>query len=250
MYKEKLKKIDLLQKEINSYRPLAKKELHELKEYFRIGLTYTSNALEGNSLTETETKIVLEEGITIGGKLIKDHLETIGSSDAYDLIYKLAKRTNIEEKDILNLQKLFYFRIDPKQAGKYRKIQVFISGTEFIPPAAHEIPKLMKKFSQEITTLKEKYHPVEYAALLHLKLVTIHPFVDGNGRTARLLMNLALMQESYPITIIPPIVRREYIDAIKKSQTDNDDNQFINFIASMVYESQKEYIRMLKALRE
>lgn len=108
-----LKKIDELKKEIDLYRPLKKHEFAELKAYYRIGLTYTSNALEGNSLTETETKIVLEEGITIGGKLIRDHLEVIGSSDAYDLLYKLVKRSKIEEKDILKLYKLFYFCIDP-----------------------------------------------------------------------------------------------------------------------------------------
>jgi len=248
MFLQKIKKIDELQKEIQSFRPLNKQELSELKEYYKIGLTYTSNALEGNSLTETETKIVLEEGITIGGKLIKDHLEAIGSGDAYELLYKLARHEYISEKDILNLHKLFYVRINPKFAGKYRKVQVFITGSDYIPPVAKDIPFFMRKFIESLPHLKKDNHPVKYAALMHLQLVAIHPFTDGNGRCARLLMNLALMQAGYPITIIPPILRTDYINAIKRAQMKKDDSQFIEFICSMVYESQLDYLRMLRAL--
>ncbi len=248
MYKNKIKEIDELQKEINQFRPLKKQTLKELQEYYKIGLTYTSNALEGNSLTETETKIILEEGITIGGKLLKDHFEAVGHGEAYDLLYKLAKHKEIKEKDILNLHKLFYYRINAKWAGKFRKEQVFITGTEFLPPAPDKIPSLMKNFAENIPQLREKYHPVEFAALIHQELVTIHPFVDGNGRTGRLLMNLALLQEEYVITIIPPVLRKEYIDTLKKAQIEPKDNQpFINFISTMVYESQKDYLRLLRA---
>ena len=246
MYQNKIKEIDQLQQEINAKRPLKQKEIEQLKDYYRVGLTFTSNALEGNSLTETETKIVLEEGITIGGKLIKDHLEAIGHADAYDFLWKLTKISTIKEKDILHLHKLFYYRIDPDQAGVYRKEQVFITGTQFVPPVAKLVHELMKKFIEEITVLEAKYHPVEYAALTHLKFVTIHPFIDGNGRCARLLMNLVLLQKGYVITIIPPVVRRDYIDSLQKAQTKNDESAFINFISTMVYESQKDYLRLLK----
>ena len=249
MYKNRIKEVDQLQVEINSFIPLEKGIVGQLKEYYRIVLTYTSNALEGNSLTETETKIVLEEGITVGGKPLRDYNEAVGHSDAYNFVCKLSKHSLITEKDILNIHRLFYFRIDPDSAGKYRKEQVFITGTDFIPPSPGKIPKLMSEFTQKIPLLKEKYHPVEYAALLHKDLVTIHPFVDGNGRTARLLMNLALLQSGYVIAIIPPILRKEYIDVIKKTQVKpKDDKPFINFISSMVYESQKDYLRMLNAL--
>ncbi len=249
MYKEKLVKIDKLQKEINQHRPLNKHSIKELREYYRIGLTYTSNALEGNSLTETETKIVLEEGITIGGKLLKDHFEAVGHSQAYDLLYKLVKEKKVTEKNILDLHELFYFRIDSKNAGKYRKEKVFITGTDFIPPAPDKIKFLMSEFIDNLTKLKAKYHPVEYAAIAHKELVTIHPFIDGNGRTARLLMNLILLQEGYEITIIPPVLRGEYISVIKKSQVNpKTDIPFISFIADMQYESQKEYLRLVEAL--
>jgi len=250
MFKNEINNIDRLQKEINQYRPLKKRALKELKEYYRIRLTYTSNALEGNSLTETETKIILEDGITIGGKTLKDHFEAVGHSQAYDLLYKLAKRKDITERNILNLHKLFYYHIDAKNAGKYRKEQVFITGTEFVPPAPNKISYLMKQFATKIPQLRKKHHIVEFAALIHKELVTIHPFIDGNGRTARLLMNLALLQDGYVVTIIPPILRREYINALKATQTkQKDDLPFINFISAMVYESQKDYLKLLKTLQ-
>ncbi len=251
MYSNKITEIDILQKQIDAFRPLKKQQLKELKEYYRIGLTYSSNAIEGNSLTETETKIVLEDGITIGGKTLKDHFEAVGHSAAYDLLYKLAKRKEIKKKDILKIHKLFYYHINAKQAGKYRKEQVFLTGTKFVPPPPTKIPSLMNNFVENIPVLKEKHHPVEYAALLHKELVTIHPFIDGNGRCARLLMNLALLQNGYVITIIPPILRNDYISTLKEAQTESTDNQpFINFISCMVYESQKDYMRMLEVLRK
>jgi len=250
MYENKIKNIDLLQQEINEFRPLEKQELKEFKEYYRIGLTYSSNALEGNSLTETETKIVLEDGITIGGKTLRDHFEAVGHSKAYDYLYKIAQKKEITERNILELHRLFYYYINEKEAGHYRKVQVFISGAKFIPPSASKVPELMCKFVEKFCTLEKELHPVEYAALLHKEFVEIHPFVDGNGRTARLLMNLALLQHGYVITIIPPILRNDYINVIKQTQEIPRDNKpFINFISRMVYESQKDYLRLLRALR-
>ncbi len=248
-YENMIKKADALKKRIDKHRPFDEHTLKQLKEYYRVGLTYSSNALEGNSLTETETKIVLEDGLTIGGKPMRDHYEAMGHSEAYDLVYRLATNKAITEKDILELHRLFYYRIDESNAGQYRKVKVIITGTDFVPPAPAKIPALMKKFVTDIPRLRKKYHPVEYAALLHKELVTIHPFVDGNGRAARLLMNLALLQSGYVIAIIPPILRNEYINAIKKTQTvPQTDAPFINFISAMVYESMRDYLRLLKAL--
>lgn len=243
-YKNRIKEIDKLKKEINQYCPLDKIELNKLKEYFRIGLTYTSNALEGNSLTEVETKIVLEEGLTIGGKPMKDHLEAIGHSEAYELIYKLSKKKEIRESDILKIHKLFYHRIDSMHSGRYRKIKIFVSGSRYNFPLPEKVPLLMIKFLKRLSSMKKKHHPVEYAALVHKEFVEIHPFVDGNGRTARLLMNLVLLQAGYGICIIPPIVRVDYISILEKSHF-GDEQLFINFISQMVYESHKEYLRLL-----
>lgn len=243
--KDILKKIDSIKTKIDAYRPMDSHMVKQLREFYRIGMTYSSNALEGNSLTETETKVVIEDGITIGGKPVKDHLEALGHSEAYDLIFRLSRHSDITEANIKELQRLFYYRIDASQAGKYRKKKVIITGTTFIPPAPEQIPDLMKSFIAGIPDDRAKYHPVEFAAILHRKLVTIHPFIDGNGRAARLLMNLALLQAGYPVTIIPPVLRRDYLDTLNKTHK-GDDKPFNKFIAGCCYESAKEYLRLLE----
>src|SRR3972149_2291179 len=149
MYGKTIKDVDELQREIDNYRPLPRHALRQLKEYYRIRLTYSSNALEGNSLTETETKIVLEEGITIGGKPLKDHLEALGHSEAYDHLHKLSKNRVITEKDILELHKLFYYRIDKENAGVYRKVPVIITGVDFKFPPPSKIRPLMQEFVKD-----------------------------------------------------------------------------------------------------
>lgn len=245
-YENRLSDNDTLQDKIREHRPLDAYEVKQLKEYYRIGLTYSSNALEGNSLTESETKVVLEDGITIGGKPLKDHFEAIGHSEAFDLLYKLADSHEITEEDILGLHRLFYYRIDSETAGKYRERNVIITGTDFTPPVPTAVPSAMQEFLSNVPTLRQ-LHPVEYASMLHLNLVTIHPFTDGNGRTARLLMNLALLQSGFPITIISPIIRGDYISALRDSNK-GDNQPFINLISCCVWESQKEYLRLLESL--
>ena len=240
-----LKQIDALKARIDARRPLDAHMLKQVREYFRIGMAYSSNALEGNSLTETETKIVIEDGITIGGKPVRDHLEALGHSEAYDLLFRLAKNQEITEANVKELHRLFYYRIDVKQAGKYRKRRVIITGTDFIPPAPERIPDLMESFIAGLSEARAKHHPVEFCAIIHKELVTIHPFIDGNGRAARLLMNLALLQAGYPLAIIPPILRRDYLDTLNKTHKGND-GPFITFIAGVCYESTKEYLRLLE----
>jgi Fic family protein len=240
-----LKKIDVLKAKIDGHRPLDAHMLKQVREYFRIGMTYSSNALEGNSLTETETKIVIEDGITIGGKPVRDHLEALGHSEAYDLLFRLAKHQDITEANVKELHRLFYYRIDAKQAGKYRKRRVIITGTDFIPPVPERIPDLMRSFIVGSSETRAKRHPVEFAAIIHKELVTIHPFIDGNGRAARLLMNLALLQAGYPVAIIPPVLRRDYLDTLNRTHK-GDDGPFINFISGVCYESAKAYLRLLE----
>ena len=240
-----LKKIDVLKAKIDAHRPLDAHMLKQVREYFRIGMAYSSNALEGNSLTETETKIVIEDGMTIGGKPVRDHLEALGHSEAYDLLFRLAKRQDITEANVKELHRLFYYRIDAKRAGKYRGKRVIITGTDFIPPGPERIPDLVRSFIAGLPEARAKYHPVEFAAVIHKQIVTIHPFSDGNGRVARLLMNLALIQAGYPLAIIPPILRRDYLGALNKIHK-GDEGPFISFIAGVCYESAKEYLRLLE----
>lgn len=242
---ELLKEIDALQKEINSFRPLPPETVKQLREYYRVGLTYTSNAIEGNSLTETETKVVLEDGITIGGKPIKDYYEAMGHAEAYDYIHTLVTSGDFGEDVIKMLHKFFYHRINETEAGRYRRNKVFISGSKYSLPSPEKVPDLMKEFIAGIKDVAEKSHPVEYSAIAHKELVFVHPFVDGNGRVARLLMNLILLQKGYCLAVIPPILRRDYINALEKAHT--DDKDFRKFIAERIRETQKDYLRLLRA---
>lgn len=244
MYKNCFVQNDEYKAKINALRPLSNEALVQVKEYYKIGLTYASNALEGNTLSLVETKVVLEDGITIGGKPLKDHYETVGHAKAFDEIINLSKNTTFTENDIKLLHKLFYEKIDNEKAGKYRTSQVIITGSDVELPKPEELDEKMREFILQLPKLKEKLHSVEYAAMVHIIFVNIHPFTDGNGRVARLLMNLALLQSGYNIVVIPPVVRADYISALQKTNNGNNDD-FINFISEMVLESQKEYLKII-----
>jgi Fic family protein len=241
-------KINILKAELDKLRPLRSEHVVALKDYFKIGLTYTSNALEGNSLTETETKIVIEDGLTIGGKPLKDHMEAVGHADAYDFMLSLTNRRRLTERHIRHLHRLFYQRIDEKEAGRYRTVPVFITGSKHIPPTAAQVPARMRTFCKAIPGKRKQLHPVDFAAWLHFRLVNIHPFIDGNGRTARLMMNVALLQDGYPVVIIPPILRREYIDTLESCHgMKREPEPFFNFIARAAIESLRDYLRLLRS---
>ncbi|MDR3112954.1 MAG: Fic family protein [Endomicrobium sp.] len=247
VYENKIREIDGLKKEIDSFRPFDACLIKELRQYYRISFTYASNALEGNSLTESETKVIIEDGLTVGGKSVKEINEALGHSDAYSLLEKLAKNSEISENDILELHRTFYYRIDETNAGKYRTRQVLISGADFLPPKFQDIRAIMTEFIAKTPQWKKELHPVFYCAKLHEQIASIHPFIDGNGRTARLIMNLALLQDGYPIVIIPPILRSDYISAISLANKGNT-QPFYDFISNMEYESCRDYIRLLRHL--
>ena len=248
MYINRFKDNDEYKAKIDSYRPLNEDDVKQIQEYYRIGLTYSSNALEGNTLDLAETKVVLEDGLTISGKPMKDHLETLGHSDAFYELLNLTKSDIITEANIKFLHKLFYNRINESEAGNYRTKNIIVTGSDIDFPKPDELSDKMKEFVKNITNLKSQLHPVEHAAMIHAKFVNIHPFIDGNGRVARLLMNLALLQAGYNITIIPPVARADYIRALQDSNYNNF-VPFINFISEMVLESQKEYLRIIERLK-
>jgi len=243
-------KIEEYKAVIDTRRPLKKEEIKQLDDYFRIGLTYTSNALEGNTLTISETKVIIEDGITVGGKPLRDCYEATGHAKAYDFMIEIARGGSLvfDEAIILNLHNLFYSSLDTENAGRYRTYQVLITGTEYVPPTADEVPSLMKAFVSKLNEKSPKLHPVMLAAFAHRRLVDIHPFVDGNGRTARLLMNLILINKGYQIVSIPPILRMEYIGALHAAQRDKNpsDKAFLQLIAECEIESQKDYCRMFR----
>ncbi len=238
-----LQKIDALQKQINDLRPLERDTVLSMKEYYKIGLTWSSNAIEGNTLTESETKVVIEDGLTVGGKPLRDHLEAKGHAEAYEYMLGLVNKREIEEDDMLKLHSIFYKKIDDGNAGVYRKSQVFISGSRHPLPGPDKVPQLMKDVIKKVAAAREKEHPVVVAAKAHLEFVFIHPFIDGNGRVARLLMNLILLQENYNIALISPVMRAEYISSIEKAHENSE--SFIKLICRAVYETQKDYLRML-----
>lgn len=246
--KELFSKADAYKSRIDKVRPLSEKEAKNLAEYFRVGLTYSSNAIEGNTLTITETKVLLEDGLTVGGKPIRDYYEATGHAQAYDYMLSLAnaEQFNITEKMIRKLHELFYHLIDQNEAGQYRHERVFITGTEYVPPAPEEVPEAMERFVSEINRMS-MLHPIEWAALAHMGIVDIHPFVDGNGRTARLIMNMILIHTGYGPAIIPPVRRGDYIDVLRVAQRENnpDTAPFISLIAECVIETQKDYCRMM-----
>lgn len=250
-YDSRLEQCQALKEELDGFRPLDPHITNELKRYFRVSLTYTSNALEGNTLTESETKVVLEDGITIGGKPLKDHLEAIGHAKAYDHLYMLLGKSQITEQDILDLHHWVVYDIQEAYPGEYRPRPVIITGTEFIPPSPKEIPSLMVEFiNNKLPQWQVNKHPIEVAALAHLELVSIHPFIDGNGRTARLLMNLLLLQSNYTQTIIPPVVRADYITTLDIAHIQKNEQPFLNFISHMVNESLKDVLRIVRRLSE
>lgn len=248
--KDLLRRIDDYAAVIRAYRPLSEAEVKELDAYYRIGMTYSSNALEGNSLTLSETKVLLEDGITVGGKPIRDCYEVTGHARAYDYMLTIARSDSlsISEDVIRHLQYLFYNGIDPEAAGEYRKGQVFITGTEYVPPAAEEVPECMAALVTKLAEQQRRLHPVELAAYAHRRLVDIHPFRDGNGRTARLLMNLILINQGYCIVSIPPVLRHDYIVALQQAQreTHPSDEAFVKLIAECEIEAQKDYCRMFR----
>lgn len=243
-----LQKADSYKQKISTARPMEKAELKSLDDYFRVGFTYSSNALEGNTLTISETKILLEDGITVGGRPLKDCYEAVGHGAAYDFMLELARQPHmsITEDTVKKLHRLFYQKVDADQSGQYRTIQVYISGTEYIPPSPEEVPQFMKHLTDQIHSSRPVLHPIELAAMAHKRLVDIHPFVDGNGRTARLLMNLILINAGYGVVSIPPIWRDDYINALSASRRLNDMEPFSKLIAECVIETERDYCRLLK----
>lgn len=177
--------LDNKKKLLDSKRPLKVETLKSLEENFKLDFTYNSNAIEGNTLTLNETKVVLE-GITVGGKSMREHLEAINHKEAIEFLEELVNN-NVEltEMDIKNLHALVLKGISNEDAGKYRTGNVIISGASHIPPDSIVIPELMEKLIYRYDEWKEKYHTIIVSALLHAEFVKIHPFIDGNRKNIK-----------------------------------------------------------------
>jgi Fic family protein len=214
-----------------------------LHEWFRVELTYTSNALEGNTLTRRETAMVVEKGITVGGKSLVEHLEATNHAQAFDWIAEKSRKPlkNFTENDLLALHKMILSGIDNQNAGFYRNVPVRLSGSRTVLPNPRKVPDLMSAFHQWLQS-SQNIHPVDLAAEAHYRLVTIHPFVDGNGRTARLLMNFILLCHGYPPSIIRKSERGKYLDALENAQTGGAFEDYLQLIYRAVGRSLEIYV--------
>ncbi|MBI4405753.1 MAG: Fic family protein [Deltaproteobacteria bacterium] len=232
---------------IRKLRPLPPVAVTKLKEQFAIELTYNSNAIEGNKLTLKETYLVISEGITVKGKPLKDHLEATDHYEAIHFLYELIERDKkhtVSENLIRSLQQLVVSESDPKVAGSYRSGNVFITGSKHTASDAQDIPELMHKLVLWLRKNLESMHPVELAAVAHHRLVHIHPFFDGNGRTARLFMNLILLREGYPLVVILKNDRKKYYHVLEKADS-GDAAPLVRFVAQAVERSMNIYLKVL-----
>ncbi len=237
--------IDKLNNIINSKRPFDKNTIKMLNEKLLIEWTYHSNSIEGNTLTMSETKVVLE-GITIGGKSVKEHLEVLNHKNAI-LYFEDIINNNIElsERIIKDIHSLILKDIDNKNAGKYRLSNVIIGGAEHIPSKYFLLNDLMGEMIKDYYKDWNKYHPIVKACLLHGEFVKIHPFVDGNGRTARILLNFELMKNGYPPIVIKNTIRAKYYDALDYAHITQDYSKFIKLIESCLIESIDMWLSIL-----
>lgn len=245
--KNKLTKLTKKKQKLDKYRPLPPELVKNLEDWFRVELTYTSNAIEGNTLTRQETALVVEKGITIEGKSLEEHLEAINHAQALEFIKTLVKkkREELTQADILDIHKVILAKIDDTNAGRYRTVSVRIAGSTVVMPNAVKVPDLMSEYVKWLNSPNAD-HAIKISADAHYKLVSIHPFVDGNGRTARLLMNLLLMQNGYPPALIRKEDRRRYISFIEKAQLGGNLDDYYELIYEAVERSLDIYLEALE----
>ena len=241
-----LAQLDDLKKCLDSFRPLNPAQLKNLQGAWDIEYTYESNRIEGNTLTLQETDLVINEGITVGGKRLNEHLEAINHKEAIDYIRELATgQTELNEYTLNAVHALILRGIDQDNAGKYRSVPVTISGAKHVPPQPFLVKKLMEDLFIFYNEKKSTLHPVQLAAEMHERLVTIHPYIDGNGRTSRLVMNFILLQHGYPIANISADQRIAYYNALEKAQVEHDTTDFHRLIAKTEKTSLVKYLEMV-----
>lgn len=245
MDKTLLSSIEGKKRELDKLRPLPPSIVQKLKEQFLIEWTYNSNAIEGNTLTLQETELVLNRGLTIGNKSLKEHFEAINHKECIELVEKFVdKKEDLNTQFIKQIHKIILKNIDDFQAGVYRKTNVRILGAVHIPPDASKIERLMDEFIDWYYTNKHQISVPELAAWVQYKFVCIHPFIDGNGRTARLLMNLVLLQTGYPPAVILNLDRQKYYRVLRQADMDKP-KEFINFIGRSIERSLVIYLNSL-----
>ncbi|MFS2006889.1 Fic family protein [Duganella sp. CT11-25] len=237
----KLQEVDALKQRLDALRPLPPAAVRNLREELVLNWTYHSNAIEGNTLTLLETKVVLE-GITVGGKLMREHFEAINHRDAIHYVEDVVHEAEpLSEWQIRNLHRLVLKQIDDANAGVYRKTNVAIVGARHVPPDMLLVPERMAALIRWYDAESARMHPILRAARLHLDFVGIHPFIDGNGRTARLLLNLELIKAGYPAIVLPVQRRLAYYKALDAAQMDGDTAPFVDLVIDCMREAFARY---------
>ena len=241
-----LKEIDEKKHMLDQKRPLPVHTLRSMREHLIVNWTYHSNAIEGNTLTLSETKVALE-GITIGGKTIKEHLEVINHKEAILYVEDIVRRQEpLSEWQIKRIHRLILKGIDDEHAGSYRHENVVISGAKHIPPDYVQVKDLMEELIRNYEfNGQTALHPVERSSLLHIDFVKIHPFIDGNGRTARLLLNFELMKHGYPPVVIEKEDRAEYYAALDLAHTTGNTTRFASLVAGTLSRTFDFYLKLV-----
>lgn len=231
---------------LDSLRPLSREAMQNLEHYYDVEITYTSNAIEGNTLTPVETALVIEKGITVSGKPLNDHLEALDHFDALRYVRELAReKAPITESAVRNLHRLVVLRSRPDIAGQYANLARFVrtetARHDFPSPA--EIPAFMGDLAKWLVSAPET---PETAFTAHRRLVDIHPFNDGNGRTARLLTNLLLIRTGYPPIAVRPEDRLAYVRALQEAQAGRSSQSFEALLYERLDDTLSEYLKALQ----
>ena len=244
-----LKEVDVQKEQLSALRPLPEEALKKIQNALDIEYTYESNRIEGNTLTLQETALVVNEGVTISGKSMREHLEAINHAEAISYIKDIAKQDiEISERTIKEIHALILHGIDRENAGRYRTVPVMISGSTHMPPQPYLIEKQMEDFILRFKQMEaEKVHPVLIAAYLHDELVRIHPFIDGNGRTSRLLMNLYLLRHGYVIITLKGSndAKVNYYKALEMSHTEQLPEDFQKLVIEAEIAALQKYLSIM-----
>ncbi|GEM54280.1 DNA-binding protein [Flavobacterium branchiophilum] len=240
-----LDEIDVLKEKLNKYREF---DSYRISQALELEYIFESNRIEGNTLTLRETDLVINEGLTVSGKSMREHLEAINHVEAIAYIKQLVERNfYINERELLSVHNLILRGIMPEDAGRYRNVQVMIKGSSHLPPQPYLVAKQMEDYFIWMEQQKNKLHPVVLAAEMHERLVTIHPFIDGNGRTSRLIMNFILLQHGYVIANIKGDydTRMKYYQTLETAQTNHNKEDFIMFVAQVEKECMERYLSII-----
>jgi Fic family protein len=225
-------------------RPLSPESVASLAAAWDVRMVYESNSIEGNSLTLRETELVLSKGVTVSGKPLKDHLEAVNLALAWDRVKALAQPgSSLTEGDLLDLHQIILTRVEDSHAGSYRTGAVRISGSNHIPPNPIKVPDLMTELFTDLSAIAD---PIERAARLHHGIASIHPFTDGNGRSARLAMNFVLLAAGYPPISIPTDLRQDYYNALEAADT-GDFLAWQNFLNTQLEQELDTWLEALES---